>query len=57
MRLFLLLYSLAATAMAGTGVIVVLTLGMVGLSPILIAAAMGVGLAVPVAWLLSRELG
>ena len=57
MRLFMLLYTLAATAMAGTGVIVVLTLGMVGVMPILVAAAMGAGLAVPVAWLLARELG
>ncbi|MFP5481009.1 MAG: hypothetical protein ACLGIE_15185 [Alphaproteobacteria bacterium] len=56
MRLFLLLYSLAATAMAGTGVIVVLSLGMVGLPPILISAAMGAALALPVAWLLAREL-
>ncbi|WP_103258714.1 CTP synthetase [Tabrizicola aquatica] len=57
MRLFMLLYTLAATAMAGTGVIVVLTLGMVGVTPILVAAALGAGLALPVAWLLTRELG
>ena len=56
MRLFMLLYTLAGTAMAGTGVIVVLTLGMAGAMPILVAAALGAGLALPVAWLLTREL-
>lgn len=57
MRLFMILYTLTATAMAGTGVIAVLTLGYVSLVPILVSAAAGAVLAAPVAWLVAREIG
>lgn len=57
MRLFMLLYAPIATAVAGTGVIAVLVLGHVSLTPILLAAAAGAVLAVPVTWRVAREIG
>lgn len=56
MRLTMILYSMIATAMAGTGVIAVLTAGYDTLWPILIAAAVGAALAVPVAWAVARQI-
>ncbi len=56
MRLAGILYSLISTALAGTGVIVVLVAGFVSLPAILGAAAAGAVLAAPVAWLVARRL-
>lgn len=56
MRLMMVLYSMIATAMAGTGVIVVLTMGQVTLYPIIGAAAAGAVLALPVSWLVARQI-
>ena len=56
MRLMMVLYSMIATAMAGTGVIVVLTMGLVTLWPIIWAAAAGAVLALPVSWLVARQI-
>lgn len=56
MRLMMILYSMIATAMAGSGVIAVLTTGYGTLWPILIAAAIGAALAVPVAWAVARQI-
>lgn len=56
MRLMMILYSMIATAMAGTGVIAVLTMGYGTLWPILIAAAGGAALALPVAWAVARQI-
>ncbi|MBL9063429.1 CTP synthetase [Tabrizicola sp.] len=56
MRLMMILYSMIATAMAGTGVIAVLTTGHGTLWPILIAAAAGAALALPVAWAVARQI-
>lgn len=55
-RLASMLYSIIATALAGAGVIAVLTAGYVSLTPILAAAAAGAVLAVPVAYLVARKL-
>lgn len=55
-RLMMMLYSVAATALAGTGVILVLTLGWVSLKAILIAALIGAILAVPVSWWVARAI-
>ena len=57
MRLMMILYSVISTAMAGTGVIAVLTMGQVTLVPILVAAAAGAVLAVPVSWAVARQIG
>lgn len=55
-RLASLLFSLIASSLAGTGVIVVLVAGHVTLIPILAAAATGAILAVPISWLVARRL-
>ncbi|MES2542304.1 MAG: hypothetical protein V4583_17235 [Pseudomonadota bacterium] len=56
MRLMMVLYSMIATAMAGTGVIGVLTAGYGTLWPIIAAAAVGAALALPVAWAVARQI-
>lgn len=56
MRLMMVLYSMIATAMAGTGVIAVLTMGYGTLWPIVIAAAAGAVLALPVSWAVARQI-
>ena len=56
MRLMMVLYSVIGTAMAGTGVIAVLTMGYATLWPILAAAAAGAVLALPVSWAVAREI-
>lgn len=55
-RLASILYSLISTTLAGTAVIAVLVAGYGTLMPIVVAAAAGFVLAVPVAWLVAREL-
>lgn len=55
-RLFMILYSMIGTALAGSGVVAALTLGMVTLKPILVAAGLGAALAVPVAWMVARRI-
>lgn len=57
MRLMMILFSMIGTAMAGSGVIAILTLGYGTLWPIVGAAAAGAGLALPVSWLVAREIG
>lgn len=56
MRLMMILYSMIATAMAGSGVIAVLTMGYDTLWPILGAAVAGAVLALPVSWAVAREI-
>jgi hypothetical protein len=57
MRLMMILFSMIGTAMAGTGVIAVLTMGYGTLWPIVGAAAAGALLALPVSWMIAREIG
>jgi hypothetical protein len=57
MRLMMILYSMIGTAMAGSAIILVLTLGYGTLWPIVAAAAAGAVLALPVSWLIAREIG
>jgi hypothetical protein len=56
MRLMMVLYSVIATALAGSGVIAVLTAGHATLWPIVIAAAAGAAMAVPVSWAIARQI-
>lgn len=56
MRLMMVLYSMIATALAGSAVVAVLTAGYGTLWPIVIAAAAGAVLAVPVAWVVARQI-
>ena len=55
-RLATILYSLIATTLAGTAVVVVLTAGYGTLVPIVAAAAVGATLALPVSYLIAREV-
>lgn len=55
-RLFMILYSMIGTALAGSAIVVALTMGMVTLKAILVAAALGGALAVPVAWMVARRI-
>ena len=56
MRLFFLIFTLASTALAGIGVIVVLAAGLPGWEPIVAAAAIGAALAVPGAWVATKRI-
>lgn len=54
--IMLAIHALAATVLMGIGVTAVLAAGMAGAGPILIAAAAGFVLALPVTWLVTRQL-
>lgn len=56
LRLASILYSLIATTLAGTAVIAVLTIGYDTVAPILIAAVIGAAAALPISYLVAREL-
>jgi predicted PurR-regulated permease PerM len=56
MRLMMVLYSMIGTALAGSAVVVVLTLGQDTVWPIVGAAALGALLALPVSWLVARQI-
>lgn len=55
-RLMMTLFSMIATTLMGVGVVIALTTGHGTLQPILMAAAIGFVLAVPVSWLVARQL-
>ena len=55
-RLASMLYSIIATALAGSGVIAVLSAGYVSLNAILGAAAVGAVLAIPVSYFVARKI-
>ena len=56
MRLAMILFSLIATTLAGSAVVVSLTMGYDTLQPILIAAALGGLAAVPVTYFVARAM-
>lgn len=56
LRLAMILYSLIATSLAGMGVIAVLVAGLVTVPAIFGAAAVGATLALPVSWLVARQI-
>lgn len=55
-RLFTILFSMIATTLMGVGIIAVLTMGMDTWKPIVLAAAAGFVVSIPVTWLVSRQL-
>lgn len=55
-RLMLILFSMTSTTLMGIGVIVALTIGRDTLQPILVAAAIGFVLAIPVSWMIAKRL-
>ncbi len=56
LRLTLLMFSIISTALMGSAVIIALTIGQDTLIPILVAAAAGFVLAIPVSWLVARQI-
>lgn len=56
LRLAMILFSMIATTLAGSGIVVALTLGHDTLVPILGAAAAGGALALPVTWAVARKV-
>lgn len=56
LRLAALLYSIVATSLAGTLIVVVLVAGRTSASAILIAAVVGALAALPVSWLIARAI-
>jgi hypothetical protein len=56
MRLMMILYSMIATAMAGSAVIAVLSAGYGTLWPIIVAAAVGAAVALPVSWAVAKQI-
>jgi hypothetical protein len=55
-RLFMILYSMIGTTLAGSFMVAALASGMDTLRPIVLAAGLGALLAVPVAWRVARRL-
>lgn len=56
MRLAQILYSLISTTLAGSLIIVALVTGYTTLQPILIAAAAGFVVALPVTWVVTKAI-
>jgi Mg2+/Co2+ transporter CorB len=56
LRLASLLFSIIGTAFAGSSVVVVLVLGFGTVAPIIAAAALGAFLALPVSWMIAKQL-
>ncbi len=55
-RLFMVLYSMIGTTLAGSFMVAALVSGMDTLRPIVLAAGLGALVALPVAWLVARRL-
>lgn len=56
LRLTMLIFTIAAGTLAGTGVVIALVMGQVSTVPIVAAAVIGFVLALPVSWLIARQL-
>ncbi len=56
LRLASILFSMVATTLAGIAVMAVLVMGYDTLQPILIAAAVGFSLAIPVTWIVTKMI-
>ena len=55
-RIALVLFSMIATTLAGTAMVVALTIGQDTLVPLVTAAVIGFVAAVPVTWLVARQI-
>ena len=55
-RLASMLYSIIGTSLAGSAIVAALVAGQTTLVPILAAAAIGFALALPVSWLVARQI-
>ncbi|ALI54997.1 hypothetical protein [Celeribacter marinus] len=55
-RLAGILFSLISTTLMGVAVVVALTIGMDTLKPILVAAAIGFVVSIPITWVISKKI-
>lgn len=55
-RLFLIIYTLAGSTLAGSAVVAALTMNLFDLKSIVVAAILGALVALPVSWLVARNL-
>lgn len=55
-RLMMILFSMIATTLMGIGIVIALVSGHDTLQPIVVAAAIGFVLALPVAWYVARQI-
>ncbi|WP_149140423.1 CTP synthetase [Gemmobacter caeruleus] len=55
-RLMMIIFSMASTALMGAFIVAALTMGMVTLKPILVAAVLGFVAAIPVSWFVARQI-
>jgi predicted PurR-regulated permease PerM len=55
-RLFMILFSVIATSMMGAAIVAALTTGYDTLIPILVAAGIGFVAAIPVTWMVTKQL-
>lgn len=55
-RLFLIIYTLAATTLAGSAIVAALTVGRVDALSIIVAAVAGAVVALPVSWFVAKAL-
>lgn len=55
-RLFMLIYTLVGPTLAGIGIVAVLTMNRFDLSSILISAAAGAVVGLPVTWVVARKI-
>lgn len=56
LRLALILHLFIGSTLAGSAVVAALTMGLDTLQPILVAAALGFVLSIPVTWMVARKL-
>ncbi|MEZ5751357.1 MAG: hypothetical protein R3D60_05095 [Paracoccaceae bacterium] len=56
LRLMMLLYSIVGTTLAGIGVVVAVTMGLYTMTPIIVSAAAGAILALPLTWYVAKQL-
>lgn len=55
-RLFFIIYTLAGSTLAGSAVVAALTMNLFDLKSIVVAAILGALVALPVSWLVARNL-
>lgn len=55
-KIFFAIHAVVMTALMGIGIIAVLTMGMPGWKPLVLAAAVGFVLSIPVSWIVSNRI-
>ena len=56
LRLMSLLYSIVGTTLAGIGVVIAVTMNMYDVQSIVVSAAIGAVVALPVVWVVAKKL-